>query len=115
MKFLIDAQLPPSLRQLFIEKGYDAIHTLDLPQKNDTKDAQIRQLAISDNRIVITKDIDFYDSFILKQEPSKLVLVKTGNISTKDLKALFTSYFDDIIEALKHNDLVLLSKTNLSI
>ncbi len=30
MKFLLDAQLPPSLKQIFIAKGYDCIHTLDL-------------------------------------------------------------------------------------
>jgi predicted nuclease of predicted toxin-antitoxin system len=30
MKFLIDAQLPRSLKRLFISKGYDCIHTLDL-------------------------------------------------------------------------------------
>lgn len=115
MKFLIDAQLPPSLRRLFIERGYDAIHTLDLPLKNDTKDLQIRQIAVQENRIVISKDIDFYDSFILKQEPPKLVLVKTGNISTKDLKALFDSHFDDLVKALKNHDLVILSKIKMNI
>lgn len=30
MKFLLDAQLSPSLKQLFIENGHDCIHTLDL-------------------------------------------------------------------------------------
>lgn len=30
MKFLIDAQLPPSLKRLFTIKGFDCIHTLDM-------------------------------------------------------------------------------------
>jgi predicted nuclease of predicted toxin-antitoxin system len=29
MKFLLDAQLPPSLKQFFTDKGYDCIHTSD--------------------------------------------------------------------------------------
>lgn len=31
MKFLIDAQLPRRLANVFKEAGYEAIHTLDLP------------------------------------------------------------------------------------
>lgn len=30
MTFLIDAQLPPSLKRLFTIKGFDCIHTLTL-------------------------------------------------------------------------------------
>jgi predicted nuclease of predicted toxin-antitoxin system len=40
MKFLIDAQLPPSLRQVFIMNGHDCIHTLDLEMKNETPDKE---------------------------------------------------------------------------
>ena len=38
MKFILDAQLPKKLSDFLIWKGYDAIHTLDLPLKNKTKD-----------------------------------------------------------------------------
>lgn len=31
MKFLIDAHLPPSLRDVFREAGHDAVHTLEFP------------------------------------------------------------------------------------
>jgi len=37
MKFLIDAQLSPSLKKLFISRGYDCVHTLDLENQNDTQ------------------------------------------------------------------------------
>lgn len=33
MKFLIDAQLPPVLKFVFSNRGYEAYHTLDLPKK----------------------------------------------------------------------------------
>ncbi len=33
MKFIIDAQLPRRLAHFLQNLGYDAIHTLDLPQK----------------------------------------------------------------------------------
>ena len=46
MKFLLDAQLPPSLKQLFIENGHDCFHTLDLEMGNDTADKIINQLSV---------------------------------------------------------------------
>ena len=41
MKFLLDAQLLKKLSEFLNWKGHDSIHTLDLPDKNRTKDTQI--------------------------------------------------------------------------
>ena len=66
MKFLVDAQLPPSLALLLRKKGHDAIHTLDTPDKNNSSDREICTISIREKRIVITKDTDFYHSFLIK-------------------------------------------------
>lgn len=63
MKFLLDAQLPPSLKQLFLEKGFDCIHTHYLEDGNNTSDKIINKISVAEQRIVITRDSDFYDSF----------------------------------------------------
>jgi predicted nuclease of predicted toxin-antitoxin system len=80
MKFLVDAHLPRRLAIEISGLGYDAIHTLDLPDGNKTTDDQINQLSIAEARIVVTKDADFVNSFTLNQKPYKLLLVSTGNI-----------------------------------
>jgi predicted nuclease of predicted toxin-antitoxin system len=110
MKFLIDAQLPRSLKQLFISKGHDCIHTLDLEQGNETPDKIINSISIKQQRIVITKDGDFYDSFLLNREPYKLILVKLGNTSRNELLQFFSDKFDEIIENIKEEPVVLLTK-----
>jgi predicted nuclease of predicted toxin-antitoxin system len=110
MKFLIDAQLPPSLKLLFISKGYDCIHTLDLMMQNDTSDRMINYISVTEQRIVITKDADFLDSFIVKQEPYKLILVKLGNTSKNELLQFFANKFDEIIEKIKTEQMILLTK-----
>ena len=110
MKFLLDAQLPPSLKQLFIDKGYDCIHTIDLESGNDTTDATINQISVAEQRILITKDSDFFDSFIIKNEPYKLIMVKLGNTSKKELIQFFIDRFTEIIEKLKVEHMILLSK-----
>ncbi|MCK6622825.1 MAG: DUF5615 family PIN-like protein [Calditrichaceae bacterium] len=58
MKFLIDAQLPRRLKYRLEERGFDAVHTLDLPLKNKTPDSMLEEISISEERILITKDED---------------------------------------------------------
>lgn len=80
MKFLVDAQLPYQLKLWLLAKGFDAIHTRDLPAQNLSPDRDIAQIADADNRVVITKDSDFLKLHILEQQPAQLLMVTTGNI-----------------------------------
>lgn len=110
MKFLIDAQLPPSLCQLFIARGFDCLHTLNLPLQNETPDNTINSISVNEQRILITKDGDFFDSFMVNHEPYKLILVKLGNTSKNELLQFFSMQFDNIIEKIKEEDMILLTK-----
>ncbi len=71
------------------QRGHDATHTIDLPAQNATQDRVINQVSLTDQRVVISKDTDFFYSHVLQGRPWKLLLVRTGNISTRDLRALF--------------------------
>ena len=113
MKFIIDAQLPKSLADLLISEGFDAIHTLDFPDKNKTKDSQIVIRAIKENRAVITKDNDFLDSYLLKGEPRKLIMVKTGNITNPELIEIFRKNLNKIISILSRSNLIEINRTEI--
>ena len=106
MKFIIDAQLPPALATFLRDNGFDAIHTKDLQHGNDTTDAQINAISIAENRIVISKDGDFYDSFAAKKEPYKLLHIKTGNITNEKLIELFSKNLAAIVSELEERDVV---------
>ncbi len=106
MKFIVDAQLPRTLVALLRDNGFDAIHTRDLPNGNDTTDAQINVLSIAERRIVISKDGDFYDSFSATREPYKLLHVKTGNISNDKLIELFSKNLKAIVSELEERHVV---------
>jgi predicted nuclease of predicted toxin-antitoxin system len=110
MKFLIDAQLPPSLKELFSEKGYDCIHTRDLELGNFTPDKTINIISVTQERILITKDSDFLESFIIKNEPYKLILVKLGNTSKAGLIQFFNDNFIEMMKKIAVEDMILLSK-----
>jgi predicted nuclease of predicted toxin-antitoxin system len=89
VKFLVDAQLPRRLAQWLQSTGHDAVHTLDLPSGNRTTDQEINDRSEHEQRAVITKDMDFVDSFLLTGKPYQLLLISTGNIRNADLEALF--------------------------
>lgn len=114
MKFIVDAQLPKSLSDLLNQKGYDSVHTLDLPNKNKTKDSQIAKLANEEGRIVISKDVDFLESFMVKSEPRKLIIVKTGNILNRHLIKIFEENLEILIQMISRSDLIEVSRTEIA-
>ncbi|MBI5731307.1 MAG: DUF5615 family PIN-like protein [Ignavibacteriales bacterium] len=113
MKFLVDAQLPKSLSFWIREKGFDSIHTLELPNKNSTTDDEINQLSFKEGRVVITKDSDFLQSFTLTQQPHKLLLITTGNILNNQLKQIFERQFNEIVLLLEENSFIELTKETI--
>jgi len=114
MKFIVDAQLPKTLSDFLNTKGFDSIHTLELPDKNSTTDKKIIKISNEQRRVIITKDDDFLESFIIKAEPRKLIMVKTGNISNIQLIEIFNLNLDMVITMISRSNLVEIGKTNLA-
>lgn len=115
MKFIIDAQLPKSLSNFLNSKGFDSIHTLNLPSKNLTNDNYINSISLKENRVLISKDKDFLNSYILKSIPNKLILVVTGNIHNRQLLKIFDDNILFIVEKLQNYNLIQISKTEITV
>lgn len=113
MKFVVDAHLPPGLCNVLSRAGHDVIHTLELPLQNKTPDQFLNRLSETEQRIVISKDTDFYYSHVLHGRPWKLLLIRTGNARTRELKALFERNLPGIIDALEGHSLVELDWTSV--
>lgn len=113
MNFLVDAQLPRRLAYRLRAAGHNAVHTLDLPNGNRTTDDEINDVAEREQRIVITKDADFVNSFLVARKPYKLLLVSTGNITNADLEALFVPRIPAIAAGFLIHDYIELTRTAL--
>jgi predicted nuclease of predicted toxin-antitoxin system len=61
LRFIVDTQLPPLLAEFLRRKGFDATHVVDYPSGAFTQDDEIISIATEENRIVVSKDIDFFD------------------------------------------------------
>lgn len=110
MKFLVDAHLPKRLARLLQQMGHDALHTLDLPDQNRSSDETLNQIAVEEDRIVISKDSDFVDSFLLVRRPPHLLLISTGNIGNRELERLFLDNMAQIVAGFAQYDYIELSR-----
>lgn len=115
MKFLVDAQLPRRLARWLAAQGHDARHTLDLPLRNRTPDSDSLALAEQEDRVVVTKDDDFVQSFLVNGQPPRLLLIATGNISNAELERLIAANLAEIVRAFDHHRFVELSRDLLAV
>lgn len=115
MKFLVDAQLPRRFCDWLLESGHDALHTLELELGNKTTDSEITRIADRDGRIVVTKDDDFVQSFLLRNTPQRLMLVASGNIGNAELERLIIDALPTIIEAFEAAHYIEIGRNSLII
>ena len=113
MKFLIDAHLTASLDVFF--EGHEVFHTSDLDRGNLTSDNDINLFSMKENLVLITKDTDFYYSYLSSRMPFKLVLVKLDNMRLHDLRAYFQRNATTIIRHLNHSSFLIHEPTRIRI
>lgn len=82
------------------------VHTSELPEGNRTTDLRIAELADGESRVVVTKDRDFRDGYLLSGSPRRLLVVATGNITNAALLALFEANLGAVVGALGEADFV---------
>ncbi|MCE7039766.1 DUF5615 family PIN-like protein [Dyadobacter sp. CY312] len=88
MDFLCDVHISLKLVRHLANAGHTALHVNRLPNKWNTSDSEICIYADTHKLILITKDEDFRNSFLLKRTPKKLIRIILGNISNQDLVEL---------------------------
>jgi predicted nuclease of predicted toxin-antitoxin system len=93
VRFLIDTNLPPAMKDWLRAAGHEAEHAavVHSPQAKDAEIwslAQAQAQAQAQTAVVVTKDQDYVD---LEQRSSvgSVVLVRCGNMKLKDFKPWF--------------------------
>ena len=103
LRLIVDTQLPPSLAEFFRRRGFDATHVVDHPSGALTQDDEIIAIAASEKRIIVTKDIDFFDYFMLKNYPPSVLLLQLGNIKNRELFVFIDNHLDTIHKLFTEN------------
>ena len=98
--FLIDQQLPQALATFLDVRGHQSRHIKDYPGGTTMRDRDIARLADAEQRFVVTKDDDFRVTHLLGLPPRRLLHVTCGNITTRDLLALFDQHWAALDDAI---------------
>ncbi len=116
LRFIVDTQLPPKLAKFLRDKGFPAVHTTYFPSGHLLEDSEIIEIAIRDNRVIITKDSDFLDNFLLNGIPPKVLMLQFGNVSNAELLALFEREIAQIVQIFSENgDFITFNRTHISV
>jgi predicted nuclease of predicted toxin-antitoxin system len=84
MRFLVDAQLPPSLARWFEDRGFAASAVRDVGLR-DSDDGSIWSFATQGMWVVITKDEDFVARCIGDPSAPPVVWLRIGNCTNRVL------------------------------
>src|SRR5215470_14514284 len=96
VKLLFDQNLSPALVKLLADLHPGSSHVFSLGIDRAT-DEEIWKRARNDGYTIVTKDSDFGDLSVLRGFPPKVIWVRIGNCTTKQIEALIRSNGEAIV------------------
>lgn len=105
MRFLIDAQLPPALAEVFLQAGHEAAHVFGLNLLSGD-DRQIAAYAAKAGMVIVTKDEDFVLMRRFARALPPVVWVRTGNSTNRALTAILKPLLPQIVAALESGETI---------
>lgn len=94
MKFLIDADSPYSLIDIFKKHGYNAVHVRDLfPSASDE---EISEYANKNQYIIVTRDLGFADIFIRNKGFGLILMRLPYYFKTEKTNKIFSEFLDEV-------------------
>src|SRR3989337_1483059 len=104
LKFLLDADMPRSSAELIRSIGYEVEDVRDIGMRA-AKDKEIIEYALKNNRIIITRDIDFGEVLRYPEHPGAIIFRLPHTFTSKDLNKRIEEFFksvkgEDIMETI---------------
>ncbi len=103
MRFLVDENLPLEVASLLQRHGHDALH-LSQTEHRGCSDAHLWELAARDERILVTRDLDF--PLPASPRPRGVILLRVPDVFTVEQIAkvmedfVATPAFNEVVGAL---------------
>ncbi len=100
MRFLVDAQLPPTLARWLGERGGAAAAVRELGLR-DSDDGSIWNFASSGGWTIVTKDEDFVERCMASAEAPAVVWLRIGNCTNRVLFVWLDPLLPGIVQRLE--------------
>jgi predicted nuclease of predicted toxin-antitoxin system len=99
IRFLIDANLPAQLAEVFIEAGHDCVHMETLLPRY-SPDTEIAHIANDTGAVIVTRDADFVEFSHAGVVTVPVVLLRFGNLRRAAIATSIRSRLSKIIAAI---------------
>ena len=106
MRFLVDAQLPPALARLLVDRGHVAEHVADCGLERSS-DHAVWAHALDNQACIVTKDEDFAVRRMMRADGPAVVWVRLGNTSKRQLLVWFDALLPSMIAALERGEVLI--------
>ncbi|MCW5695867.1 MAG: DUF5615 family PIN-like protein [Bauldia sp.] len=103
MRFLVDAQLPPSFASWLNGQGHQARHVTEVGL-GSSADQEIWDEASRSDAIIVSKDEDFADLVRRTASGPAVLWVRLGNTTTAALLGAIAPVFSDIVGAFERGE-----------
>jgi predicted nuclease of predicted toxin-antitoxin system len=103
LNFLVDAQLPPGLARWISSHGHQGTHVFEIGLQA-AADPVIWEHARKENAVIISKDEDFVDRWLLSEMPVALIWIRKGNCSNQALMAWFEPLWPEALKRLEQGE-----------
>lgn len=97
LKFLLDADMPKSSAQVIQNLGFEIEDVRDIGMRA-AKDREIMDYAFKNNKIIITRDLDFGEVLRYPQHPGAIILRLPYGFTSKEINERLREFFMSINE-----------------
>lgn len=98
MRWLLDAHFPVRLAVYLRDRGHDCDRVVDVGLGR-ASDIEVWREAIRTDRIVVSRDEDFWFLALREGDAGRLLWVRLGNCSASMLVAAMERAHDEVVEA----------------
>lgn len=106
--FLVDVNLPKYF-SFFNDNRFIFVSDIDL-QMTDT---EIWNYALKNEFVILTKDTDFYNRFLVSSTAPKIIYFQLGNCSLKQLHQYFNDNWEKIQSEIENSKLIIVKENNI--
>jgi predicted nuclease of predicted toxin-antitoxin system len=106
--FLVDLNLPKYF-SFFNENHFTFVSDIDLQMS----DSEIWDYALKNELVILTKDTDFYNRFLISENAPKIIYFQLGNFSLKQLYQYFNDNWEKIQSEIENSNLIIAKENHI--
>lgn len=76
-------------------------------------DTEIWNYALNSNLIILTKDVDFFNKFLVAEIAPKIIYFQLGNYSLKQLYSYFKDNWSKIVSEIETNRMIIAKENHI--